>query len=72
MHSSEVHSNESACRKSGRLEMDQVKMDLGGKWGVEASVQKIVARHPFYNDKGEGSEECSGLYWVLTEAYLLP
>ena len=28
MHSSEVHSNESACRRSGRLGLDQVKMPI--------------------------------------------
>ena len=31
MHSFEVHSNESACRKSGRLGMDQVNKDKHGK-----------------------------------------
>ena len=29
MHSFEVHSNESACRKSGRLGLEQVMMAIG-------------------------------------------
>ena len=31
MHSFEVHSNESACRKSGRLGLEQVLSAVGGK-----------------------------------------
>ena len=42
MHGFEVHSNESACRKSGRLGLDQVKGDMGASARVITSRIKTV------------------------------
>ena len=39
MHSFEVHSNESACRKSGRLGLEQVYYQPFNRGAYKASVQ---------------------------------
>ena len=53
MHSFEVHSNESACRKSGRLGMEKVyyKTRIGGgeegcEWRLGVIVNKIEISNP--------------------------
>ena len=41
MHSFEVHSNESACRKSGRLRLEQVQRNCETAWSLlECKMQK--------------------------------
>ena len=42
MHSFEVHSNESACRKSGRLGLEQVLGELYGKSTNEKYMEELT------------------------------
>ena len=52
MHSFEVHSNESACRKSGSLGMDQVSSSIMGKEVREqVDYEEEVDMKEEYDDK---------------------
>ena len=48
-HSFEVHSNESACRNSGRLGMEQVIMERDGSMGTFGFAKTVICLTRSYN-----------------------
>ena len=55
MHSFEVHSNESVCRKSGRLGLEQVQRHIN-KYRIHTTNSDLLTDNSYVEVQGNGKD----------------